>query len=117
MGRGLSELQKHILVIGHERRGIGDDPHDEFVGFSTDVSVPRHFGWGFEETRARLRCRHKQAWRRWRRYKHLAFSVRAVGKQRYQAAVVAVVRAMKRLHDGDSSRTTTNATGTVRVAC
>jgi len=56
MGRGLSELQKNILVIGHRKRGAGDDPHDDELdsGKRLDATfwdvLTGHFGWGFDET-------------------------------------------------------------------
>lgn len=107
MGRGLSELQKNILVIGHRSRGAGDDPHDEFDDGTDRMDVTfhdvlaEHFGWGFDETHYgdAVDEDRPMLFNHWKRRKSARFSRKVLGVKRYQTAMASICRAMQRLHD------------------
>jgi len=88
MGRGLSKLQKMILMLAHENRerGTGARPLPEGGQLGTDVKqsevLKAYFGWEPD---------HRS------RSDYFDFSMKDIGEQAYRSARVSLSRAFGRL--------------------
>jgi hypothetical protein len=89
VGRGLSELQKTILMLAHKNRerGTGARPLLDGGQLGTDVKYPEvleaYFGWEPD--------------RRSQSSRYFDFSKQAVGEKAYQSARASLTRAFSRL--------------------
>ena len=108
MGRGLSELQRTILVMAfHHRQHFDDDENErlqtEYMGTSrhappddlhTHEVMTAHFGCIPSDKRCEKQCR---SGRLMRRFGGQYISITKTGATRYRAASVSVNRAFARL--------------------